>query len=317
MDFVTNRNVLENIQSELQKGTRLDKCRKCGCMRGALEILASSPSEMQSVDSPDLIKDIKLWLSQMEPTEYSCLGCNYCFPAVAMNVFDEAFPEVAQAQSLCCDSEVQEQTWPPVPGEYSVLCSDSTCPVAASTLMSVELAEALANQRPDGLCIVGKTETENIGIEKVIRNTITNPTIRFLLLAGKESRGHHPGGTFLALGENGVDENMRVIDSPGKRPVLRNATRDEVEAFRGQVQIVDMIGCDDVKAIVARIEDLSENASCSCGCQSCAEPAETTQVSTAPIIQAAPIIINSSTSSRAEMPEACISQLSKMPGLRI
>ncbi len=286
MDVVTNRNMLEKIQSELQKGTRLDKCRKCGCMKGALEILASSPSEMQFVDSPDLIEGIKLWLSQMKPTEYSCLGCDYCFPAVAMNIFDEAFPEVAETQSLCCDSEVQEQTWPPVPGEYSVLCSDSTSPVAVSTLMSAELAETLANQRPDGLCIVGKTETENIGIEKVIRNTITNPTIHFLLLAGKESRGHHPGGTFLALGENGVDGNMRVIYSPGKRPTLKNLTRDEIEIFRRQVQIIDMVGCDDEKAIVERIAELSENAGCSCGCQPCSEGAEKARLSSVSIIQA-------------------------------
>ena len=286
MDVVTNRNALERTESELQKGMRLDKCRKCGCMRGALESLASALSEIQSVDLPNLSESIGLWLNQMEPTEYDCLGCDYCFSAVATNVFNEAFPEVAELQSPLCDSEVQEQAWPPAPGEYSVLCSDPACPVAVSTLASVELVQALASQKPDGLCIVGKTETENIGIEKVIRNTITNPAIRSLLLVGKESKGHHTGGTFLALGENGVDENMRVIDSPGKRPVLRNVARDEVEAFRGQVQIADMIGCENVEAIVERIEELRENASFSCECQSLEEPAETAQVSTIPIIQA-------------------------------
>ncbi len=77
-------------------------------MRGALEILESALLELQFVDPPNLSDSIGLWLSQMKPTEYDCLGCEYCFPAMAMNIFDEAFPEVAEAQSLCCDSEVQE-----------------------------------------------------------------------------------------------------------------------------------------------------------------------------------------------------------------
>ena len=286
MDVVTNRDSLERIQSELQKGMRLSKCKKCGCMRGALEDLQLAIRKLQFPNSSNLIESIRLWLSQIKPTEYSCLGCDYCFPAVTMNIFHEAFPEVIEAQSLCCDSAIQKQTWPPVPGEYSVLCSDSTCPVAVSTLASVKLADDLANQKPDGLCIVGKTETENIGIDKVIKNTITKPTIRFLLLVGKEPKGHHTGNTFLAFGENGVDENMRVIDSLGKRPILKNVTRDEVETFRRQIQIVDMIDCEDVKAITEKIRELSEIANCSCECRSCEESPGTIQTSITPIIQA-------------------------------
>ena len=200
----------------------LAKCRKCGCMKDTLESLRSSISSFpQEVKSANVLDDIERWRDQMEPIKYACLGCEYCFPAVAMNIFNQAYPdEASQSESLICAFEVKNQTWPPVPGEYFAFCEGATCPVAVSTLGNVGLAQKLAAIKPKELCIVGKTETENIGIEKVIKNAITNPTIQFLLLTGSDSKGHRPGSTFLALAENGVDAGMNVIGSPGKRPIL-------------------------------------------------------------------------------------------------
>jgi tetrahydromethanopterin S-methyltransferase subunit A len=161
-------------------------------------------------------------------------------------------------QTLACDFEVREDVWPALPGDYHQFCEGEACPVAVSTLANVELAEQLAITRPPELCIVGKTETENIGIDKVVKNTITNPTIRYLVLAGSDPRGHYPGQTLLALWENGVDEKMRVMGSTGKRPILRNVSRAEAERFRQQVEVVDLIGCDDVDTIVAKLEELAQ-----------------------------------------------------------
>lgn len=275
---------IDNIQSELQEGMSLAKCKKCGCMKEALENLHSSLPSLQTEGSLDLLKNVESWLKQMEQIEYACLGCEHCFGAVAMNIFNEAFPEASKTQ-LSCAFEVREQTWPSVPGEYFAFCEGRTCPVAVSTLASVELAKALADNRPKELCIVGKTETENIGIDKIIKNTITNPAIRYLLLAGKDPNGHHSGKTLLALWENGVDEHMRVIGSPGKRPVLRNVTFEEVEAFRNQVKVVDMIGCEDVEKIVKKLGELSLESS-ACSCEECTENIKPVQISTAPVIQA-------------------------------
>lgn len=280
---IADKDSIKKIQSELLEGTGLAKCRKCGCMKEALENLRASLSSLQSEDSLDLPRTIELWLKQMEPIKYACLGCEHCFPAVALNAFNQAFPEAAQAESLSCAFEVREQTWPPVPGEYFAFCDGPSCPVAVSTLASVELAERLASPRTKELCIVGKTETENIGIDKVIKNTITNPTIRFLLLTGKDPKGHHSGKTLLALWENGVDENMRVIGSSGQRPILRNVTREEVEAFQKQVQVVDLIGCEDVKRIVEKMKELSEGL---CRCEECTEENKPVQISMVPVLQA-------------------------------
>ena len=286
MNGMAEKNLMDKIRSELQEGIGLQKCRRCGCMKEILENLRSSLPSIQSECSSDMLKNFEHWLKQMELIKYACLGCDYCFPAVAMNIFNQAFPEAAQAQSLSCAFEVRDQTWPPVPGEYFAFCNGQSCPVAVSTLASVELSERLSTMRPKELCIVGKTETENIGIDKVIKNTITNPTIRFLLLAGKDSKGHQPGRTLLALWENGVDENMRVIGSPGKHPILRNVTREEVEASRKQVQVVDLIGCEDVKIIIDKLKELSQELSSSCGCEESSEETKPVRISTVSVIQA-------------------------------
>lgn len=153
----------------------------------------------------------------------------------------------------------RKQLWPPISGEYFVPSTSSESVVAVSVLATKELAERLTILRPKGLCIVGKTETENTGVVKVIKNIITNPNIRFLILAGKDSKGHCSGRTLLYLWQNGIDEKMAVIGSPGSRPILRNVTREEVEAFREHVRVVDMIGCEDVIEIVQRINKISQN----------------------------------------------------------
>ena len=282
------KSLINKIQAELGEGMELAKCRKCGCMKDTLDALGSSVSSFpQEVESSDLLNDIERWRDQIEPIKYACLGCEYCFPAVAMNIFNQAYPEEAsQPQSLSCAFEVREQTWPPVPGEYFAFCEGPSCPVAVSTLGNLELAERLAATRPKELCIVGKTETENIGIEKVIKNTITNPTIQFLLLAGSDSKGHYAGSTFLALAKNGVDERLKVLGSPGKRPTLRNVSRQEVESFRKQVQIVDLIGCEDVETIAERIRELSETSKQSCSCELALEETARGQISV-PVFEAA------------------------------
>lgn len=278
------------MQSELQEGMRLPKCRKCGCMKETLEQLQTSLSSPQIAGSiaasSELLANIEHWLEQMEPIKYACLGCEYCFPAVALNMFHHAVPEVSQSHGLSCAFEVNTHSWPPVAGEYYAFCDGPGCPVAVSTLASVELAETLARVRPKDLCIVGKTETENIGIDKIIKNTVTNPTIRFLLLAGKDPKGHQSGRTLLSLWENGVDEHLKVIDSPGRRPILRNVTREEVEAFREQVEVVDMVGCEDAETIAKELTALSQKIDSSCSCNESRELTKPVWISKVPVIQA-------------------------------
>jgi tetrahydromethanopterin S-methyltransferase subunit A len=152
-------------------------------------------------------------------------------------------------------TKARQPSWPFLPGTYFV--SDPEAPVAVCTLGSVDLAPLVAAQPPEGLCITGKVETENIGIEKIIKNVISNPAIRFLLCVGNEPPKHLTGATMVALFKNGIDEGKRIAGSPGMRPMLPNTSFEEVEAFRSQVEPVVMIGCTDVDEIHAKVRELA------------------------------------------------------------
>ncbi len=214
---------------------QLVKCRQCGCMGGALDRFAQQLPGLPGKEASELAGKVADWKAQMKPVRYTCLGCKHCYPAVAENSFAAEFSVTALPPALACGTHASKGKWPAVVGEYFVL--DSSAPVAVATLASIQLAEELDHLKPIGLALVGKLETENIGIEKVVKNTISNPAIRFIILAGNEPEGHQSGSALLALIKNGVDENNKVLGSTAKRPVLQNVTREEIDMFRKQVRL--------------------------------------------------------------------------------
>ena len=260
------------VHSEIQRGMKLSRCRKCGCMRGTLNNLKTSLPTLKMKDAQELLQCVNEWLGQLEPQAYPCFGCKYCIPPEAMTMLTAKYPSLASSTLSSCEIKINDNSWPPVEGEYTVL--DKSAPVAVSILASTKLEDKLARLRPAGLCIVGKTETENIGIDKIIKNVVSNPVISFLILTGKDTEGHQSGKTLLALYENGVDKDMRVVGSKGRRPILKNVTTSDINAFRKQVQVKDMIGCEDTRKIARSIMELSKMAapaqsvsSCGCSCE--------------------------------------------------
>jgi tetrahydromethanopterin S-methyltransferase subunit A len=268
------------IRSELAAGIALTKCQQCGCMQETLDAVASCLTTEHTDEGQALALDVIAWRQQMQPIRYACLGCAYCYPAVAQNAFATAFPSLSPLPSLQCDFEVRAVEWPPVVGEYEVL--DTTASVAISTLASVTLVQEIAKRQPRGLALIGKTETENIGVDKIIKNCITNPTLRYLILAGKDAPGHRSGSTLLALALHGIDNTGRVIGSQGKRPILRNVSASEITAFRAQVQVIDMIGCESSEELCAAVEAFAQQ----CSCQREVEPSTPQGLPTVPGIYA-------------------------------
>jgi tetrahydromethanopterin S-methyltransferase subunit A len=257
------------VYSEIQRGMNLSRCRKCGCMKGTLENLIASLPKLKIKDSKDLLKNVKEWFSQLEPLEYPCFGCKYCIPPEAMTLLTKKYPSLASSTLSSCELTVSSDSWPPVEGEYTVL--NPKAPVAVSILGSVKLEEKLSKLNPAGLCIVGKTETENIGIDKIVKNIVSNPAINHIIVAGKDTAGHQSGKTLIALWEKGVDKDMRVVGSRGRRPILKNVTRTEIKKFRKQVQITDMMGCENTRTLAKKIKELApdavaEECAPSCGC---------------------------------------------------
>ncbi len=134
----------------------------------------------------------------------------------------------------------------PWPGRYET--GDPGSPVAVVTL------DHRFDLPPHKTAIWGPMKTENLGIEKVVANTISNPRIRFLIVCGKEIRGHKSGASLVCLSLNGIDETGRIVGAPGAVPYIENISREAVERFRDQVQVIDMIGTTDSEAVCRAIE---------------------------------------------------------------
>lgn len=200
------------ITEQLEEAIAAPKCHKCGCLQQTVEALAGTEA-----GHADLAPVLTKARAVFEPTKYDCLGCPVCYPAIAANAFVEAFPEAGDGLDLCPTEEPEERTgWPPLPGDYSVIRYGA--PVAVCALNSEPLVKRLGEHKPEGLAIVGTMHTENLGIERVIKNTLANPHIRFLLLCGEDTQqavGHLPGQSFESLFHNGLDEQGRIIGARG------------------------------------------------------------------------------------------------------
>jgi len=247
--------VFKIVSNQLAEAVAAPKCHKCGCLHKTVEALSGTEAGKNEL-APILAEARSVFV----PKQYDCLGCPVCYPAIAANAFVEAYPDVGAGLDLCPTEEPNErQGWPPLPGDFYVV--RYAAPVAVCTLNSEPLAARLANRKPEGLAIVGTMHTENLGIERVIKNVLANPHIRFLLLCGEDTEqavGHLPGQSLECLFRNGLDDRGRIKGARGRRPVLKNVSRDEVRAFLDQVELVSLIGEQDEEILIKRIDAISE-----------------------------------------------------------
>lgn len=143
-----------------------------------------------------------------------------------------------------------DESWPPVRGEYMV--GDPLSGVAVVTLASI--------LRAKGASLYGPCKTENLGIEKIVANIISNSNIRFLIICGAESKGHLPGDTIKALHKSGIDGQGRILGSRGAIPFIQNLPSEAITRFQDQVEIIDRIGLEDEAEIELLIKKYSRLA---------------------------------------------------------
>jgi tetrahydromethanopterin S-methyltransferase subunit A len=188
------------------------------------------------------------------PQRYECLGCDICYPAVALNALSTA-GGCALDEAVCPTEPVETRAgWPPLPGSYRVL--RYRAPVAICTLNSEDLIDRVAAVGAEAIAIAGGLQTENLGIERLLTNVLANPFIRFVVVCGADSQkaiGHLPGQSLVSLARDGLNASCRIINAKGKRPVLRNLEPAAVDHFRRTVEVIDHIGVSDIELIMTAV----------------------------------------------------------------
>lgn len=112
-------------------------------------------------------------------------------------------------------------------------CNPKGC--VAVVLLNIEYTP------PENVAIYGSLKTENIGIEKIVANVISNPHIRYVIVCGNDIRGHRSGTSLLMLHKNGIDEHHRIIEAPGAIPYIENLDEEAIQRFRDQVEMVNLV----------------------------------------------------------------------------
>lgn len=248
---------LKEAIDQLDAATAAKKCWQCGCLHQTLEAIDRS---LPLVDRPEpLDRAVTAARSKLTTVRYDCIGCDPCYPAVAVNALNARANGKPVELAPCATDAVEERAgWPPLPGTYVV--KRYNAPVAICTLTDEALARGVATVAGAEVGIVGACQTENLGLERLITNVLANPNLRVVLLCGPDTRqavGHLPGQSLLALVRNGLDANGKIIDARGKRPVIKNVSAQAVEHFRRHVEVVDLIGETDVTRILTTARDLA------------------------------------------------------------
>jgi len=138
------------------------------------------------------------------------------------------------------------ESYPPEKGRY--VRGNDYSPVAVCVILDTfdyaipsDLNELVMAGTDTGAALSGMLQTENVGLEKLICNVVANPNIRYLVLCGRESTGHMPGESLLALKRNGVDDRGRIMGSTALTPNLSNIPVELIQRFREQVDVVNLL----------------------------------------------------------------------------
>ncbi len=149
------------------------------------------------------------------------------------------------------DKKSPASGWPVVKGDY--LTGDANSPVVVITMGSHLDEKGICAA---GAALAGSCKTENLGIEKVVANVISNPNIRFVLLCGTEVKGHLSGQSIEAMHKNGIDGG-KIVGSTGAIPFLENLTPEHIARFQQQVELVNIMETEDLGQISAKIAELT------------------------------------------------------------
>ena len=161
--------------------------------------------------------------------------------------------------STTTPQEFNPNFWPVQPGDYTVF--NPTASIAVLLLGDAGNINSTSFSSLGNIAIVGSLTTENIGIEYVIKNLISNPFIRHLAVTGREVSGHCPGDAIINLNLNGVDENQKIVDASGARPILRNTLLQEIEHFREQITVHNFLHCHEADSLKKEIVSLKSRDS--------------------------------------------------------
>ncbi len=144
-----------------------------------------------------------------------------------------------------------------LPIKHDMFFGNEQSSIAVCTLSSIDLLEQTSkSEMMNDIVLVARLFSENKGIEKLIEYVLQHPNIKYIVVCGKDTKGHLPGQALLALYKNGIDSSGRIIGAFGKDPVIESVTKNSVDEFRKRAKIIDLVGVIDIEKISSKVTAL-------------------------------------------------------------
>ena len=147
------------------------------------------------------------------------------------------------------DKKSPASGWPKIQGDYHA--GDANSCVVVVTMGSHLDEQGICDA---GAAMCGSCKTENLGLEKIVANVISNPNIRFMITCGTEVKGHLSGQCLKALHAGGV-EGGKIVGATGAIPFIENLNDAAIKRFQEQVELIDIMETEDLGAIKAKIQE--------------------------------------------------------------
>jgi len=144
-----------------------------------------------------------------------------------------------------------------LPIKHDIFFGNEKSKIALCTLSSMDILEQVSkSDLMNNVALAARLFSENNGIEKLLKYILEHQNIKYIVLCGKDTKGHLPGQALLALCKNGIDANGRIIGALGKDPVLENVNKNDLDQFRKNVNMVDLISTTDINKISSKVKSL-------------------------------------------------------------
>lgn len=128
--------------------------------------------------------------------------------------------------------------------------------VAICTLSSIDLLKEISQDKiMDKVLIAGRLFSENKGIDAIVTFCTNSPTLKYLIICGRDTKGHYPGDALVNMMTHGIDDNGKIINAIAPYAKL-NCSSVTVDNFRNKMNLIDLRGCSDLQKIKKEIDKI-------------------------------------------------------------
>jgi tetrahydromethanopterin S-methyltransferase subunit A len=129
--------------------------------------------------------------------------------------------------------------------------------IAICTLSSVDLLKKISKDKiMEKVLIAGRLFSENKGIDSLVTFCVQTSTLKYLLICGRDTKGHYSGDALVKLKTHGIDKGNRIINAISPHPNLTCGPLS-IQKFRDKIELIDMRDCLDLDEIRNKINNIT------------------------------------------------------------